>query len=156
MKYSIDSSSLITAWNYIYPPDVFPGIWSRLSQAVNEENAIKMSEAVYLELEKQRDELFNWIDDHSSNLVIPFDLDIQEKVIKIEASFPSLVDIDNERDFADPFVIALAQINNCKVITEETLNPSNAKRVKIPNVCENMSIHYSNFLGMVRTESWQF
>jgi hypothetical protein len=67
-----------------------------------------------------------------------------------------LVDIENDRDFADPFVIALAQTNGCKVVTEELPTGTGARRLKIPNVCEGMSIEYLNFLEMIRTESWKF
>jgi len=156
LKYSIDSSSLITAWNRLYPPDVFPGIWSRLSSAIKDEGIVKITEAVHEELKKQRDDLFDWVDEHSNSLVIPFDANIQEKVISIQGDYPTLVDIENDRDFADPFVIALAQANGCKVVTEELPMGTGAKRLKIPNVCEEMSIEYLNFLAMIRTESWKF
>lgn len=156
MKYSLDSSSLITAWNRLYPPDVFPGLWSRLSRAIKDEGIVKITEAVHEELKKQRDDLFDWVDEHSTSLVIPFDTDIQEKVIIIQSDYPTLVDIENDRDFADPFVIALAQANGCKVVTEELPTGTSAKRLKIPNVCDGMSIEYLNFLAMIRTESWKF
>lgn len=156
LKYSIDSSSLITAWNGTYPIDVFPGLWARLSDAIRDEQTVKITEAVYEELRRQRDELFEWIDNHSSYVVVPFDTSIQEIVIDIQDNYPTLVDIENDRDFADPFVIALAKINSCKVITEEIPTGLGARRLKIPNVCVSMSIQHSNFLGMVRSETWTF
>ena len=156
MKYSVDSSSLITAWNGRYPIDVFPGLWTRLSDAIKDEQTVKITEAVYEELKQQKDELFEWIDNHNNHLVVPFDTDIQSKVIDIQSNYPTLVDIENERDFADPFVIALAQMNGCSVVTEERLVGSGAKKLKIPNVCVGMSIDHLDFLGMVRSESWSF
>lgn len=156
LKYSVDSSSLITAWNGRYPIDVFPGLWSRLSNAIRDEQTVKITEAVYEELKHQRDELFEWIDSHGSYMVVPFDTDIQKLVIDIQSNYPTLVDIENDRDFADPFVIALAKINGCNVITEEIPTGLGARRLKIPNVCLGMSIQHSNFLGMVRSEAWTF
>lgn len=156
MKYSIDSSSLITAWNSLYPPDVFAGVWSRLSSAIDDEGAVKITEAVYIELERQRDTLFDWVDQRNTSFIVPFDRDIQKGVTTIQADYPSLVDIENERDFADPFVIALAKMNSCTVVTEENLVGQQAKRLKIPNVCLGMEIDYLNFLGMIRAESWTF
>lgn len=156
MKYSIDSSSLITAWNTLYPPDVFAGVWSRLSSAIDDEGTIKITEAVYIELERQRDALFTWVNQRNTSFVVPFDSDIQEGVIAIQTDYPSLVDIENERDFADPFVIALAKMHSCTVVTEENLVGQQAKRLKIPNVCQGMGIAYFNFLGMIRAESWTF
>ena len=127
-----------------------------MSDAIKAEGTVKITEAVHEELKRQRDDLFEWVDNHSSSLVIPLGTDIQEKVISIQGSYPTLVDIENDKDFADPFVIALAETNGCKVVTEELPTGAGAKRLKIPNVCNGMSIGYLNFLGMVRTESWKF
>ena len=66
MRYSVDSSSLITAWNDRYPIDVFPGLWTRLSDAIRNEQVVKITEAVYEELKNQKDELFEWVDSHNN------------------------------------------------------------------------------------------
>jgi hypothetical protein len=156
LKYSIDSSSLIHAWKNLYPPDVFAGVWSRLSSAIDDEGIIKITEAVYIELEQQRDPLFDWVNQRDTSFIVPFDRDIQESVTDIQADYPSLVDIENNRSVADPFVIALAQMNGCAVVTQETFVGEGAKRLKIPNVCQGMGIVYLDFLGMIRAESWTF
>lgn len=155
MKYSIDSSSLITA-NRHYPKDIFHSLWNRLSESIQKEGTVQITEAVYIELEKQRDELFDWVKAQKSDLVIPIDEAIQQRVIEIQTRYPSLVDIENERDFADPFVIALAQINTCTVVTEEKPKGPGSPVVKIPNVCRAESIQCTNFLGMLRNEGWTF
>jgi hypothetical protein len=157
LKYSVDANSLIDPWTSRYPPVVFASLWERVDQAIRDGD-LKISEVVYLELQGQRDALSHWVKKRESDFVVPIDDGIQERVSEIMRRHPKLVDINNHRSMGDPFVIALAEINGCEVVSEEVpVGPDpNAKRVKIPNVCQARNIGCMKFVEMLVKQSWQF
>jgi len=55
-------------------------------------------------------------------------------------------------DGADPWLIAYAQVNDCTVVTGEVLAPG-AKKVKIPNICEEFGVDYTNGFTMLQSLS---
>ena len=69
-------------------------------------------------------------------------------VQKIYSSNPihkNLVDNTKARSLADPWVIAHALNSNATVVTkEEKVTALNSNKIKIPNVCDNMSIKWIN------------
>lgn len=60
----------------------------------------------------------------------------------------------------DPFVIALARVRDCTVVSGELWYPGDLtvypERVKIPNVCHTFGIRHLAFLEMMREEKWIF
>ncbi len=56
---------------------------------------------------------------------------------------------------ADPFVIAVAQVHRCTVVSGEILSNSQTK-IKIPNVCSDLGIRHINFLQLIREQGWIF
>jgi hypothetical protein len=71
------------------------------------------------------------------------------------ASHRGLVNTQRNRSMADPWVIALAQVNGCTVVTGEV--PSDdLKRPKIPDVCRALGIPCSSLLQLFRKEGWVF
>ena len=136
-KYVIDTCSF-TALRRVYPHDVFPGAWQAISQMA-EDAIIISSIEVYIELQEQEDIVTEWANNHR-NIFLLLKNEIQLKASEILDQFPNLLDLNNMKSNADPFVIATAFLYDCTVVTEEDPTGNGAKLVKIPNVC--------NFLGI--------
>ena len=61
-----------------------------------------------------------------------------------------LVDNTKARSLADPWVIAHALAKNATVVTKEVkVTAVSSKKIKIPNVCENMNVRCINDFKMI-------
>jgi hypothetical protein len=156
MKYSLDTSVLIEGWVRTYPIQIFPGLWHNLESLIRQGRA-QATEEVLHELEKQEDALTRWAK-KQGNLFTKLDDKIQLEVTRILTSHPRLVESGGRRSAADPFVIALASMNACKVVTEEprTVGSSSVGRVRIPDVCDAMNITCIKLLDLMREQGWRF
>ena len=152
-RYSIDSSILIGNWRDLYPPDVFPGVWE-FTLDLTERRIALISEEVYIELQEKDDDLLEWVSDREQ-LVVPTDIPIQERARAINDRFPTLVDVERERSVADPFVIAVAQVNECAVVTYERPRTRPTKPQKIPDVCDGLGIECIDFIRLARREGFR-
>jgi len=158
--YIIDTSSLVKL-NRENPLDVYPTVWDKLESLVNNERLIAPKE-VFQEISKNDDQLTKWAKTQKKMFKDPTPKQI-EVVQKILKDYPALVDA--ERNFhADPWVIALAvelatdpqkRIYTIKriVVTEEKLR---GDKVRIPLVCDKLSIETIDIITMFRTEGWKF
>jgi hypothetical protein len=147
-KYVIDTCSLTTL-RRVYPRDVFSGAWLKLDDLASK-NILVSSEMVYHELSSQDDEVTAWANEHDS-IFIPLDAAVQIQAKEILRSHSSLVDLKRRKSGADPFVIALAIVMSCAVVTEE--RPSGGPpKVKIPDVCKAKGIECITLLEMLRRE----
>lgn len=153
-KYCIDTSALLDAWLRWYPPDIFPGLWDKLDQLINESRLIA-TEEVFIELSYKEDLLFEWAGERQNKLFFPLDDQIQIEVTAILTEFPKLVDQRPGKGTADPFVIALAKITNATVVTGE-LPTNNLQRPKIPDVCNQLNIQCIKITELIRMENWSF
>jgi hypothetical protein len=152
VKYSIDTSSLLDAWLDYYAPDVFPKWW-QLFEASMQDGIVRASQAVLLELEKKDDSIHAWMKLRRF-FFVPIDKDIQEEVGRIMASYERLVDTRKGRWAADPFVIALAKLNNAHVITSE--KPTGViEKPNIPDVCNAMNVRCRSLLEFMREMKWR-
>ena len=152
MQYSIDTSALIDAWVRFYAPDVFPRWWVLFEESIRE-GAVRASQAVLLELEKKEDKIHAWAKAQPL-FVFPIDSDIQKEVSSILANYERLVDTRKSRYAADPFVIALAKLNNACVITGEN-SSGNINKPNIPDVCRDLNVHCKNLLEFMRELKWR-
>ena len=148
-KYVIDTSSL-TEMRRVYPTDIFPSAWKKLTDMA-EAGILISAEDVYEELSAFDDEVLKWAKSQSQ-IFYPLDHDVQEQAAKILASHPSLIDLKKNKSSADPFIIATAIHNGCTLVTEEKLSNSPVK-VKIPDVCKDYDIDCINLVEMFRRES---
>jgi len=153
--YSIDSGALIDAWVRKYPPDVLPTLWDNISDLVASQK-ILAPEEVLLELERGDDDLFDWAKERSEMFVSP-DNAIQDCVSQIVNTYPTfLPDRAADGIWADPYVIAVAQVHGGIVVTSELLAPSSAKNLKIPNICNDLDIECLSALEFIRHAGWSF
>lgn len=152
MKYSIDTSSLVESWWRRYPPDVFPTLWENYLPQLIAAHELHASEEVHVELERQEDDVLAW-SEGQPNFFIEIDGTLQTVVKAILANHANLIDARAGRSGADPFVIALAQVNDAAVVTEEQSRPT---KPRIPDVCQALGIRCLNMLDLIREEGWQF
>ena len=153
MKYSIDTSAILDAWVRGFPPDVMPGLWKQLEELIDNGQLIATEEVLY-ELEKKEDDAYEWAKNHE-NVFILTDERIQLAVIEILRDHKKLIDTRKNRSGADPFVIALAKVEGCNVITGE--KPTNRReRPHIPDVCRDLGIPCINILQLCRVQKWVF
>lgn len=153
MRYSIDTSAILDGWARYYPPDVFPGLWEHLDELIGEGRLIATEEVLH-ELERKDDAASAWAKVRPQ-LFVPIDADIQAAVTAILEQFEKLVDTRANRSAADPFVIALAQIKHCAVVTGEKAT-KNLDRPNIPDVCQELKLPCLSLLQLIRTEKWVF
>ncbi len=150
-KYCLDANVLIQAWQKYYSPNVCPSYWDTLN-ALGIENRIFMPEMVYEEITRTEDDLSEWL--KSSNIPIrKIDENVTKCLQEIYSTNPIhkfLVDNTKARSLADPWVIAHAISEGAIVVTkEEKVTALNSKKIKIPNVCDNMNISWMNDFQMI-------
>lgn len=154
MKYSIDTSAILDGWRRYYPPDVIPGLWSELAELIGKGELIATEEVLHELEKKEGDAAYKWAKKHEM-MFIPINQEIQIEVRKILAGYKKLIDTRKNRSAADAFVIALAKIENCKVVTGE--RPANSlKRPKIPDVCRAMGLPWIDLVQLCREQKWVF
>jgi hypothetical protein len=151
-RYSLDTSVLLNAWWRTYPPDLFPTLWDNIGRLVD--NGILIaSEEVLEELKKQDDEVLAWANQRA-RMFVPIDDQVQQVVSTILQSYPRLIDNRSNRSGADPFIIGLAVVEGCTVITEERAT-GNPLRPKIPDVCSGMGVRCIGLVELIREQDWR-
>ncbi len=116
---------------------------------------VRAADEVLRELKKKEgDAAFKWCSAHP-DMFLSIDLPIQTAVADVLAHHPQLVAAGGKRSAADPFVIAVAKVNACAVVTGEQRS-NKIQRPHIPDVCDAMGIGCMSFLEVLRTEGWTF
>jgi hypothetical protein len=157
-KYCLDTNVLIQAWQKYYSPSICPSYWDLLNQ-LGLENRIFIPKEVFVEITRTEDELSAWL--KTSKIPV---YNLNESVINclraIYAANPShkfLIDSLKQRSLADPWVIAYAMSESACVVTkEEKVTASNSDKIKIPNVCENMSVRCINDFKFIQETNIRF
>lgn len=152
-KYSIDTSSLIDAYNRYYPPDIIPDLWEKFEEMIKNFELIAIKQ-VMDELYGQDDDLLKWAKTHKE-MFISFDEEIQKVVRLILEELPNSINLGKEKTNADLWVIALAKIHNITVITGEK-GTGKLKDRKIPDICKKIHVRCFDLLGLFREKEWIF
>lgn len=145
-KYCLDANVLIQAWQKYYNPRFCPDYWKILIE-LGKQDKIFIPELVYEEITRTEDELSRWL--KASKIPIkkitePVTICLQ-KIYSANPVHKNLVDNINGRSLADPWVIAHSIFENAIVVTkEEKITALNSKRIRIPNVCDNMGVRWIN------------
>ena len=153
MRFSIDTSAILDGWRRHYPRETFPGLWLHL-EALIQSGDLRASEEVKHELEKKDDDALAWAVEQD-HFFVQMDDHIQDAVSAILHDHPRLIDTRRGRSGADPFVIALAKVRGCTVITGEGASDS-LNRPKIPDVCRAIGVESMRLLDLIRREGWVF
>jgi hypothetical protein len=152
MDYSLDTSALLDGWVRYYPRDVFPKFWTGIEGLIAHGKMAAIDE-VLRELEKKDDDVHGWAK-RQSGLFVPVDAEIQGAVKTVVGRFPALVDTKRSRSTADPFVIALALVNKCAVVTGERPNGVGSKKPRIPDVCHGLKVKCLTMVEVFREQGW--
>jgi len=153
--YCIDTCSILQR-SRVYPPDVFPDLWTKIDDLITQKRLISSSE-VYRELVdlSLADDAEEWAKARK-HMFMDVDPDIEAYAIPIIQRYQSqFVNYRTGVSQGDPWVVATAQCFKCVVVTEEVFSGGPA-RVKIPNVCADLGVECLNLLGLMREEKWQF
>ena len=146
MDFSFDTSAFIEPWVRFYPRDIFEPHWQWIEKLI-QEGIVRSTELVKTELSVTEDELFEWAKEQNG-LFIPINTEIQPVLQEIVAQFPQLTDHHRDRSGADPWVVALAIVENCPVVTYEKMGKATAP--KIPNVCEQFGVKCFTWIEVLR------
>ena len=145
-KYCLDANVLIQAWQKYYNPKFCPDYWDILIE-LGKQDKIFIPELVYEEITRTEDDLSKWV--KASKIPIkkisePVTICLQ-KIYAADPVHKNLVDNITGRSLADPWVIAHSLHENAIVVTkEEKITALNSKRIRIPNVCDNMGVRWIN------------
>ena len=154
--YVVDTNVFMD-WQFrYYPTDIFPSLLSRVDSLANERRFCA-PELVEEELRKVgTPELSSWADAHSA-IWVP-NAEVLAATLTIQSRFPGLLDPKAEYDEADAYVIALAQLRDGIVVTQETSASEKrrpARPLYIPDVCRELGVHCITLQGLMRREGWR-
>ncbi len=140
--YCLDANVLIQAWQKYYAPRFCPTYWEVLN-TLGKRGVIFLPELVYEEIVRTEDDLSKWV--KSSDIEIrKMDESVTfclKHIFDANPIHKHLVDNIRGRSQADPWVIAHAIKENAIVVTKEKkITAASSKRIRIPNVCDNMGI----------------
>ena len=149
--FCLDANVLIQAWQRYYNPKFCSDYWNVLIELGNQD-AIFIPEMVFQEITRTEDELAKWLKGSNipiKNITEPVTVCLQNMFAE-NPLHKNLVDNIKSRSLADPWVIAHAMYEGATVVTkEEKVTALNSNKVKIPNVCDNMGIHWINDFEMI-------
>ncbi len=151
MEYSFDTCSFIDL-NHIYPLDIFPSVWDWISSQIDND-VIVATIYVYDEIRPIQDEIHEFLKDRRRKVFQSTD-SAQDRIVDdiVNHRFPGWVIPHSTSNKADPFVIALASVNDLTVVTEEKLNPD---KVTIPRVCNALGVKCINLLEFLRESKFK-
>lgn len=151
MKYSIDTSAIYDGW-IRYPYDIFSPLWMKI-EALIEHGELAATCEVLGEIQKRDELLHTWAKSHPK-MFVPLDNEIQVVTRNILNEYQRLVDTIKGRSMVDPWIIALAKVNKCAVVTHERMS-TKPGLIRIPDVCAALDIRCLTFLEMIREEGWK-
>lgn len=152
VKYVFDSNIFINLQRR-QPIDIFPSLWNKIGDLMSDGTIIS-SQEVYDEIMIGGDDLEKWAKARKVYF-LPSDVSVQHEVRTILSTHRGLVEGGSKKNSADPFVVALAKQQQCKVVTEE-VRTRNVKAPKIPDVCDAYQIKCVDFVGFAREEKFAF
>ncbi|MBI4683450.1 MAG: DUF4411 family protein [Nitrospirae bacterium] len=157
-SYCIDTNILITLKAY-YPKkeSAFKAIWDEIERLISDGNmlTINIVEDEIKKYEGKDDFLKRWIKAHRKHFIVPIDSEIWEAGQKIIDEHPELIDqkkMSSNEPEADPFLIALAFVKDCTIVTQESKEKPN----KIPMIAGYYQIRCINLFEFFREQGLAF
>lgn len=127
-------------------------MWAKIDELITN-GEVGATEELYQELKKKGDDVFKWVQARKKALLVAHIPAIQTAATAILASHPKLVNPDRNRSGADPFVIAVAQVNGCAVVSGERPSTS-LKKPKVPDVCKALGVTCISLVELMRQQNW--
>ena len=149
VKYCFDASAFIEM-EKTYPVEIFATLWEKVEDCIIA-GCIEAPGEVLKELSVKDDNIHKFVKKHKEKIIVKNNNELMTKSAEIVANYPKLIDVLSTKPQADPFVIALAKINERKVVTME--KPAyNIKNPKIPDVCKAENVAYIDLLEFFKQE----
>lgn len=152
-EYSLDTSGLIDGLERFYPEAHFPKLWEKIDELIAD-GRLYMSEEAWDEARAVDALAKDWCDEpgkNRKNCVVPTDSAIGKVVGLITKDYPTWSK-QGQKNGADPFVIAVAEVRSAKVISGET--NGGPSKPKIPYVCTQRQIECGKFIEIIKDEKW--
>ncbi len=147
--YSIDTSALINWWVEDYSPDVFPGLLPKMED-LTAQGRLRAVRSVKDELADG--DLRKWCLARP-DFFVDEDGETQKRVAGLMAAYQNPKK-PRGIDQADPFVIALADMNGWHVVSAER-GGGLANNPNMPTVCRAIGVRHIRFIEMLRGEGWK-
>jgi hypothetical protein len=154
-RYWLDASVLIEAHLRTYPIGIADSFWEWLAGQVQAGNVV-CPRRVYQEVAEteHQDELAQWMKPRKGKgLCIPAARPVQDRVKEITEHVFAKYESVEAWDFskgADPWVIAHGLEDHGIVVTKESDARPNAKKARIPDVCDHFSVKCVDTLAMLK------
>jgi len=136
-----------------HPQDIFVTLWQRIDAAIRNGEVCSPDE-VCQELAQGTDGLAEELRRHDG-LFVPLTNDLQAAVGNVMSQCPTLADLESERNRADPFVVALANLQNGVVVTNEKPRRANNGPMKVPDACAHFGLRQVDWFGFLREKNWR-
>lgn len=151
--YCLDTSAFIESWWRLYRPSSFPTFWRRMEEAIANGQIIAPMFVLDELKRKEGDQLYTWAESHVS-MFLPMEAELQLAQKTIVNRYPRLISEAKNRSLCDPWVIALAQVKQCAVVSEE--NRGGNSTPKIPDVCDELRIKCLKVADLIEELGWKF
>ena len=159
----IDSNSFITPYRQYYSFDFARSFWDQLEQNIDS-GKIAILDIVLDEILKGKDELKDWVAglkpehfiDHRDAQILAYYGEIMQYLQTSPYYKETALAEWAKATVADPWLIAVAKVHNCTIVTFEgpNSNPNEKqpwKMAKIPNVADEFGVQTVNLFSMMRT-----
>lgn len=150
-----DTSALIDGIERFYPIANFPALWEKIDELIAD-GRLHVSEEAWNEAICVDSVLKDWCTDDTagrSRCVVRTDAAIGALAGAIAAQFPHWAK-QGTKNNADPFVIAVAEVKSCTVISGE--KNGGPGQPKIPYVCGVRQVDHRRIVDVVVREGWVF
>jgi len=135
-----------------HPPGLFKKFWVQVDGSIAAGH-LRSPEEVLKELERGTDDLGPLLK-AKAGLFVPLDATLQAAVEEVNTACTDLSDYDNDRDVADPFVVALARLLTGTVVTDERPRRSPDARRKIPDACTDLGVPCRKWFEFLAEIGW--
>ena len=163
IKYCLDTSALIIMHRY-YPNFLIPDLWNYLEDLFLDEKIVS-HEIVFNEIVPKtgnKDWLAIWVEKLKTHFQVRTQSQI-DRLPDILSNYPKLIDVNSEKEQADPWLIAMM----IDIMEKEGLFGSNSSYVlvtteskksgiKIPAACKHYNIRHMNLFEFYKSNGFIF
>jgi len=154
--YVLDSNVFIQAAQSYYPQKLVPCFWEALVEHAKRGHILSI-DRVKNELDRGKDELSAWANDHFANYFRKTD---EPRIVEAYGKISQWLEKherykdEAKRNFlsneVDGWLIAFAMAHGYIVVTHEQSSPQSMKKIKIPDVCSHFEVECINPFMMLR------
>jgi len=160
LTYVFDTNSLSIILRHYYPGR-FPTFWNKFNKAAEENILVSVRESRFELLEHSNHEITQnlpALEKYNGNFFAKPTIEELAFITRIYSVPHFQWNLEKKKllkggSFADPFIIAKANMVKGIVVTEEAFKENAAK---IPNICQHFDIECVNLEGFLLSEDWEF